>query len=158
MRNEPEVRKSNVRLQPSRTYHFDVVSTTSSLYDTVNWNLAARLLTRWRRFQTDPILKHLFKINSNQLHRQNWKVIAIHVTSRKWQSSPQKLEKKTRVLEILSSSRIKQKQRSAFHNHTRQFKDNQLNPGVGSEFKRSTQCTLPANLVKIESRKCPCPD
>lgn len=37
-------------------YHFAVVSTLRSWYDAVNWNFAARLLTRCSRFHTLPIL------------------------------------------------------------------------------------------------------
>lgn len=37
-------------------YHLDVVSTLRSWYEAVNWNFAARLLTRCKRFQTLPMI------------------------------------------------------------------------------------------------------
>lgn len=54
-----------------RTYHLVVVSTFKSWYEAVNWNFAARLLTRCNLFQTLPMIDNV-PVAANESLRMYW--------------------------------------------------------------------------------------
>lgn len=69
------------------TYHFGVVSNVNWWYETVNWNFAARLLTRCNLFHTDPMTNNSIKNKEN--HVKTFRVlinlkINYKIITRKW--------------------------------------------------------------------------
>ena len=74
------------KVNRGRIYHFEVVSNVSWWYETVNWNLAACLLTLCSRFHTEVIVKLYLTVMLHVVdsRRMDLDVKSLKMKNRKW--------------------------------------------------------------------------